>query len=58
MVEMVDVVEHRGVKAFQSIFGDSVTIIKPGERPAHVQTDGFKDVDEIKGIIEHYLESR
>lgn len=51
-----DRVEHRGVVAFQGTCGGMVLLYKDKRRVAKIRVDRRQTVDEMKGIIDQYLE--
>ena len=51
-----DRVEHRGIVAYQSVYGNSVQLFKGGEKVAAIRTDKRQTTDDMRRLINEYLE--
>ncbi len=51
-----DKVEHRGIAAFQSVYGNSVQLFKGGKKVATIRTDRRQTVEDMRRLINEYLE--
>lgn len=50
-----DRVEHRGIVAYQEMYGGVVLLYRGEKRVAKIRIDKRKTADELKGIIDEYL---
>lgn len=55
---MPDMIEHRGLSAFQSVYNDHVVIVENGRIVKHIAATRRQTEADMKRLIDEFIEER